>query len=153
MRKRTKARELALQALYQLDLRGEEVRADVLADVKTQSEGDAEVEAFAVELLDGAWGRRSDIDKAITDVAKNWELRRMAALDRNILRIAVYELLFRDDIPALVTINEAIDVAKKYSTRRSGHFVNGILDQVRLHAAPEAKRGPAGRPPAPAEEA
>ena len=73
-------------------------------------------------------------------MAKNWQLKRMAAIDRNILRLATYELLFRADIPPLVTINEAIDIAKKYSTKNSGPFVNGILDNIRIRCAPAAKQ-------------
>ena len=141
MRKRTKARELALQALYQFDLRGEEVRPDV-DDLLARATEDAEVLDFARALIDGAWLKRAEIDKAIEAAARNWEMRRMAAIDRNILRMATYELLYVAEIPPLVTINEAIDMAKKYSTKKSGHFVNGILDHIRTTVAPEAKRGP-----------
>jgi transcription antitermination factor NusB len=141
MRKRTKARELALQAIYQFDLRGDEVRADV-DDLLARATEDAEILEFARALFEGAWLKRSDIDKAIEAAARNWEMRRMAAIDRNILRLATYELLYRPEIPPLVTINEAIDLAKKFSTKKSGHFVNGILDHIRTTVAPEAKRGP-----------
>ena len=142
MRKRTKARELALQALYQFDLRGDEVRPDV-DDLLARATEDAEVLDFARTLIDGAWLKRAEIDKSIEAAARNWEMRRMAAIDRNILRLATYELLYVAEIPPLVTINEAIDMAKKYSTKKSGHFVNGILDHIRTTVAPEAKRGPA----------
>ena len=142
MRKRTKARELALQAIYQFDLRGDEVRADV-DDLLARATEDAEILDFARTLFEGAWLKRSDIDKAIEAAARNWEMRRMAAIDRNILRLATYELLYQPEIPPLVTINEAIDLAKKYSTKKSGHFVNGILDHIRTTVAPEAKRGAA----------
>lgn len=151
MRKRTKARELALQGAYQLDVRGGEVLADIEGQIRELA-GDPEVEGFALELLRGAWDRRADLDRAIERVAKNWEIRRMAVIDRNILRLGAYELLFRDDIPPLVTINEAIEIAKKYSTRKSGHFVNGILDQIRANEAPEGKRrGGDAPPPSPPE--
>ena len=102
---------------------------------------DEEVLEFARTLIEGAWLKRADIDKAIEAAARNWEMRRMAAIDRNILRLATYELLYVPEIPPLVTINEAIDMAKKYSTKKSGHFVNGILDHIRTTAAPESKRG------------
>lgn len=141
MRKRTKARELALQALYQFDLRGEEVRPDV-DELLAKATEDEEVLDFARTLIDGVWLKRADVDKSIEAAARNWEMRRMAAIDRNILRIATFELLFVPEIPPLVTINEAIDMAKKYSTKKSGHFVNGILDHIRTTAAPESKRGP-----------
>jgi len=139
MRKRTQARELALQLMYQLDLRGPEVLDEIEAYLG-QNTGDTEVLDFAKDLLFGCWERRAVIDQKIEEVAKNWQISRMAAIDRNILRLATYELLFRDDIPPLVTINEAIDIAKKYSTKNSGPFVNGILDNIRLKAAPPHKQ-------------
>jgi transcription antitermination factor NusB len=139
MRKRTLARELALQLMYQLDLRGEEVLGEVEEYLRRHSE-DSEVLSFARELLEGTWEKRAPIDARIEEVAKNWQLKRMAAIDRNILRLATYELLFREDIPPLVTINEAIDIAKKYSTKNSGPFVNGILDNIRIRCAPAAKQ-------------
>ena len=140
MRKRTQARELALQLLYQLDLRGEEILNEIEAYLNDEQSGDAEVRAFAKDLIFGFWERRVPIDQKIEEVAKNWQLKRMAAIDRNILRLATYELLFREDIPPLVTINEAIDIAKKFSTKNSGPFVNGILDNIRLKAAPPGKQ-------------
>ena len=140
MRKRTQARELALQLLYQLDLRGEEILGEIEAYLAQEESADAEVRAFAKDLLFGFWERRAVIDQKIEEVAKNWQLKRMAAIDRNILRLATYELLYREDIPPLVTINEAIDIAKKFSTKNSGPFVNGILDNIRLRAAPPGKQ-------------
>ena len=140
MRKRTQARELALQLLYQLDLRGEEILPEIGAYLDNAGSGDPEMRQFAKELITGYWERREPIDQKIEEVAKNWQLRRMAAIDRNILRLATYELLYRDDIPPLVTINEAIDIAKKFSTKNSGPFVNGILDNIRLKAAPPDKQ-------------
>jgi transcription antitermination factor NusB len=140
MRKRTQARELALQLLYQLDLRGEEILPEIGAYLDDAASGDAEMRSFAKELILGYWEQRQPIDQKIEEVAKNWQLRRMAAIDRNILRLATYELLYRDDIPPLVTINEAIDIAKKFSTKNSGPFVNGILDNIRLKAAPPGKQ-------------
>jgi N utilization substance protein B len=71
------------------------------------------------------------VDERIKSHARNWELHRMAAVDRNILRLAIYEMLYREDIPPVVSINEAVDVAKKFSTQDSGKFVNGILDKVK----------------------
>jgi transcription antitermination factor NusB len=125
--------------MYQLDLRGDEVLAEVDAFLEENS-GDPEVIAFARELLAGTWEHRSEIDEKIEQVARNWQLKRMAAVDRNILRLASYEILFRDDIPPLVAINEAIEIAKKFSTRNSGPFVNGILDNIRLRAAPRTRQ-------------
>jgi N utilization substance protein B len=145
MRKRTHARELALQVVYQLDLRGAEV-LDQVDELLREQTTDPEVLGFAGELVAGVWEHRKQIDEKIEQVAKNWEIKRMAAIDRNVLRVATFELLFRDDIPALVSINEAIDIAKKFSTPKSGKFVNGILDNIRLTCAPPAKRGPGGAP-------
>ena len=139
MRKRTQARELALQLMYQLDLRGDEILDEVNAALSPQA-GDPEMLDFARELVHGCREKQSEIDRQIEEVAKNWQLKRMAAIDRNILRLATYELLYREDIPPLVTINEAIDIAKKFSTKNSGPFVNGILDNIRLRSAPPGKQ-------------
>ena len=137
MRKRTQARELALQLLYQLDLRGEEVVPDLLEHLASIQ--DAEVREFARGLVQGYRERAAEIDGRIEEVARNWQLRRMAVIDRNILRLATFELLYRDDVPPLVSINEAIELAKKYSTKNSGPFVNGILDNLRLRNPPKKK--------------
>ena len=136
MRKRTHAREIALQLYYQLDLRGEEILND-LDELLHNSSKDPEVTTFARELVHGCWEQRKAIDEKIESVARNWELRRMAVIDRNILRLATFELLYREDIPPLVSINEAIEMAKKFSTKRSGPFVNGILDNLRLRCLPD----------------
>lgn len=138
MRKRTLARELALQLMYQLDLRGSEVLDEIEGFLK-ENTNDSEVATFCKDLVIGAWERRGHVDKMIEEVARNWELKRMAAIDRNILRLSAYELVFREDIPPLVTINEAIEIAKKFSTKNSGPFVNGILDNIRLRCAPPVK--------------
>lgn len=139
MRKRTLARELALQLAYQLDLRGPEVLEEVDEYLASRS-GDPEVRSFASSLVRGTWEQKALIDAKIEEVARNWQLHRMAVIDRNILRLATFELLFLDDVPPLVTINEAIEMAKKYSTKNSGPFVNGILDNLRLRCAPPAKQ-------------
>ena len=133
MRKRTLGRELALQLAYQVDLRGEDIMADLEEQLR-EGEHAAEVVEFAKTLLAGCTKNREVIDHKIEEIAKNWQLKRMAVIDRNILRLATYELLFRDDIPPLVAINEAIEMAKKFSTKNSGPFVNGILDNIRLRA-------------------
>ncbi|MCQ4575360.1 MAG: transcription antitermination factor NusB [Candidatus Brocadiales bacterium] len=144
MRKRTRARELALQALYQIDIRGQDVLDEAVSSCISRAEDD-EVAGFAAELVKGCRDRISDIDKEVSSVVENWELPRMAVVDRCILRLAVYELLFRDDIPPKVSVNEAIDLAKKYSTENSGTFVNGILDKVYAnHYAKSQKYGKMG---------
>jgi len=147
MRKRTVGREVALQLLYQIDLRGDEVMneleaclAEALEALDSPEEPAGEVATFARELVTGWWEHRKEIDEKIETAAKNWQLKRMAVIDRNILRLATFEILFRADIPPLVSINEAIDMAKKFSTPQSGRFVNGILDNIRLTWAPPAKK-------------
>jgi transcription antitermination factor NusB len=145
MRRRTRGRELALQFLYQLDLRGDEALAglgDFLdeSDLHVEDDGapaeagprDKEVLAFARRLVEGTHQSRAEIDAILSSVTRNWDLSRMAAVDRNILRMAIFELLHCHDVPPKVTINEAIELGKKYSTANSRAFINGILDRVRI---------------------
>jgi len=130
VRKRTRARELALQFLYQWDQRGQEAIENLLPFI-ARSEDDPKVRDFARELINGVVANSTEIDDRIVATAENWEIRRMAIVDRNVLRLATYELLYAADIPPKVAINEAIDLAKKFSTAESGAFVNGILDKIR----------------------
>ncbi len=130
MRRRTKAREIALQFLYQLDLRGESVLAD-LGDFLSDATKDPEVQEFSLRLVTGTKDLRPELDVTLAKVARNWDLRRMATIDRNVLRMAIFELLYCEDIPPKVSINEAIELGKKYSTVNSGAFINGILDRVK----------------------
>ena len=130
VRRRTRARELALQALYMLDQRGVEV-ADYIDDFIGNADHDANVRDYATKLVVGIRRNREEVDGRISAVAENWDLYRMAVVDRNILRVACFEMLHLDDIPPKVAINEAIDLAKKYSTEESGSFVNGILDKIK----------------------
>ena len=130
MRRRTKAREVALQFLYQLDLRGDAVLED-LGEFLRNSTKDREVHEFSMRLVTGTRELGAELDVTLAKVARNWDLRRMATIDRNVLRMAIYELLYCDDIPPKVSINEAIELGKKYSTANSGAFVNGILDRVK----------------------
>ncbi len=92
---------------------------------------EAETRLFAEPLIRGALEHRDAIDEKIKSHAKNWDFHRIAAVDRNIMRLAIYEMLHREDIPPVVSINEAVDIAKKFSTQDSGKFVNGILDKIR----------------------
>jgi N utilization substance protein B len=128
--KRRKAREHALQILFQLDIKKEKPSAAVLKRFWAEQQSDEEVRAFAEEIVKGTYKHLAEINKMICQCAKNWSLDRMAIVDRNVLRMAVYEVLYRMDIPTSVTINEAIEIAKKYGTDESGAFVNGILDSV-----------------------
>jgi transcription antitermination factor NusB len=159
MRRRTRAREVAVQFLYQLDLRGEEAMAG-MDEFLAEEAAEPEVKEFALRLILGSKRVRDDTDAKLRRVTRNWDLKRMAAIDRNILRMAIFELLHCPDIPPKVTINEAIELGKKYSTANSGAFINGILDRVRLDAvagaataggAPAAQgaAAPEGAPAAP----
>jgi len=152
---RREARERAVQFLFQNDLNPpedlykalehfwESQRGSAIAEEKgTATWGqpvelppptteEAAVRVFADPRFRGALENRDEADAIISKHALNWELHRIAAVDRNILRLAIYEMLHRDDIPPVVSINEAVDIAKKFSTQDSGKFVNGILDKVK----------------------
>jgi N utilization substance protein B len=126
--KRRKAREYALQILYQHDFTIEVPDLDAFwQDIE---ENDVDVVNFANDLVKGTLGHLEDIDSAITKAAEHWVLKRMAAVDRNILREATYEILYKEDIPPAVTINEALEIAKKYASKESAAFINGILDKI-----------------------
>jgi transcription antitermination factor NusB len=136
MRKRTKARQLALQILYQIDITRDNSASSLENFWHSQKkEVDSAVKQFSLELVEGIQKNREIIDRKIAQYAKNWELRRMAVVDRNILRQACFELLFRPEIPPKVAINEAIELAKHFSSVEAGKFVNGILDKIRLDIA------------------
>ncbi|HUS58835.1 MAG TPA: transcription antitermination factor NusB [Planctomycetota bacterium] len=129
-RKRTRGRELALQFLYLWDQRGPEV-LDSLTQFVIQGDVDPSVQRFARDLVRGVVDNLPGIDQKIIEVAENWDIHRMAVVDRNVLRLGTFELAYLTDIPPKVSINEAIDLAKKFSTAESGAFVNGILDKIR----------------------
>ena len=154
MGQRREARERALQFLFQYDLNPPENLDQALdhfwetqrlaaagvddkatwgekIEVPAPTTDEASVRLFADPLIRGTIENRNRVDDEIKKYAKNWDLHRMATVDRNVLRLAVYEMLFREDIPPVVSINEAVDVAKKFSTHDSGKFVNGILDRIK----------------------
>jgi transcription antitermination factor NusB len=131
VRKRTRARELALQLLYQLDARGEDAWDLVDPTLQREEPGADDVHEFARELVQGSMDKRDEIDVLLKAAAQNWQLHRMALVDRNILRMAVFEMMNLDSVPAKVTINEAIELGKRFSTKQSGSFINGILDRIR----------------------
>ena len=155
MGKRREARERTVQFLFQHDLNPPEnlagaleefwstQRAAAIAEEKgpatwgqpvelpPPTAEEAEVRLFAEPLIRGVLEHRNDVDEQIKKHARNWEFHRIAAVDRNIMRLAIYEMLFREDIPPIVSINEAVDIAKKFSTQDSGKFVNGILDKIK----------------------
>ncbi len=155
MGKRREARERAVQFLFQHDLNPPEnlelelatfwnsQRAAALEEEKGPAKWgevtelppptveEAELRLFAEPLIRGTLEHRAAIDEKIKSHARNWDFHRIAAVDRNIMRLAIYEMLHRQDIPPVVSINEAVDIAKKFSTEDSGKFVNGILDKIR----------------------
>jgi N utilization substance protein B len=130
MGKRRKAREVALQLLYQLDVQGEGNPEPHLPEFWTRHPVDREAREFAEILIRGTKLHEPKIDEMITQYAENWELDRMAVVDRNILRQGIFELLWMEDVPSKVAINEALEVAKKFSTQESSRFINGILDRI-----------------------
>lgn len=132
MRKRSKARQLAIQLLYQIDITNDNSSQSLDNFwLGREEEVEPEVKQFTLELVEGIRKYREIIDRKIIHYAKNWELKRMAVVDRNILRQACFELLYRTDIPPKVAINEAIDLAKYFSGIEAGKFVNGILDKIK----------------------
>jgi N utilization substance protein B len=126
---RREGRELALQALYSLDLNPMDTR-ESLRLLRENSRVAAAVRVFAEELVAGVVEKREELDRTIDEQSTNWAISRMTRVDLNILRLATFELLFRSDIPKSVTMNEAIEVAKKYGTEESPAFINGVLDVI-----------------------
>jgi N utilization substance protein B len=134
---RRTGRERALQALYQLEMGSlEPLSALEMAWASAPEEGTekarADARAFALELVQGVGGHQPEIDKLIEEHSHNWRLDRMAKVDRSVLRVAVYELRFRDDIPKKVTLNEAVELGKRFGTEESSAFINGVLDRIAL---------------------
>jgi transcription antitermination protein NusB len=128
--RRRKSRELALQLLYQNDLAGTSAqemfeRTDEYVNAKP------EVQQYASHLVLGTLARRDELDAKLAERSEHWRLGRMPAVDRNLLRLALFELLYEDDTPDAVVIDEAVEIAKKFSTPSSGPFVNGVLDAIR----------------------
>ncbi len=131
MGNRRRSRELAMQALFYVDM--SQNKSKEILDLYLQSfTPSKKVLPFFLELVNGVIGERDRIDTMIKRFSSNWKMSRMSCVDRNIMRIAVYEMLYCGDIPLKVSINEAIDVGKKFGTEESGAFINGILDSVRL---------------------
>jgi N utilization substance protein B len=126
---RRKARELALQMLFQHDMSGNgpEQIIDTFEELQKSKPNTRE---FATKIFKGTVANIAAIDDMIQNQAENWRLSRMAAVDRNIIRMSVYEFLHEDDTPKLVVIDEAIEIAKKYGTQKSSQFINGILDGI-----------------------
>ena len=130
MGRRRKAREVALQFLYQLDQHGEIDPTSHEAEFWSRHPVDDETRAFASALVRGTTSRHTQVDEIIAQYAEHWDLDRMAVVDRNILRLAVYELLDDRAVPPKVAINEAIEISKKFGTQESSRFINGVLDRA-----------------------
>ena len=126
---RRKSRELALQALYQEELAGQAGLLD-FEEFCAHFQVSKKAIPYAMELFGGVLAKKKEINQLISRYAENWRLERMSVIDRNILRLAVFELHYHDDVPTSVAINEAVEIAKHYSTDDSGSFINGILDSM-----------------------
>lgn len=124
---RRRGRELALQMLYQHELAGNNIET-IVSSFEELQQAPAATRDFAAALARGTLDRRDEIDARLAEQADNWRLDRMAAVDRNILRLAMYELLFAPDTPPAVVIDEAVEIAKRFGSERSSQFVNGVLD-------------------------
>ena len=137
--RRTKARERALQALYQIDVAAEGIDDALSRFWKSFEPVEREVMDLAETIVRGVAAHRRSVDETIDAVSTNWRLDRMARVDRNILRLAVHELLHRPEVPVKVVINEAIELGKKYGSESSGAFINGVLDKI-AQSLPAARR-------------
>lgn len=132
MSARTKARKRALDILFQSDVRGEELGAILAAEAKRASSEPAREGSwlYARDIVDGIIDNRDAIDEQITTFAKDWSLARMPAVDRALLRIGAWEILYNDEVPTAVAIDEAVELAKEFSTDESGAFVHGVLGRI-----------------------
>ncbi|WJL95574.1 transcription antitermination factor NusB [Microbacterium sp. ET2] len=132
MSARTKARKRALDILFQADVRGEDLGVILAAEAKRAASEPARETSwlYAREIVDGIIDQRDDIDEQITTFAKDWSLARMPAVDRALLRIGAWEILYNDAVPAAVAIDEAVELAKEFSTDDSGAFVHGVLGRI-----------------------
>ena len=142
MRKRTQAREFALQILYRQDLNPDPAES-LFGSFWENNPSPPEVQEYTERIVKGTLAHKDEIDALISKYAEHWELHRMATVDRNILRLSTYELLFMEEVPPKVAINEAVNIAKKFSQEESGKFVNGILDKIN-HAEPRRREEGAG---------
>ncbi len=130
MTRRSRGREVALQVLYQVEQNAGIAPEEVRQFIHRRLLGDRKLSEFTEGLVAGVKEHKERIDALISEFAENWRLDRMAAIDRNILRLGAYEMMFCPEVPARVAINEALELAKRYSTAQSSRFVNGILDRV-----------------------
>ena len=139
-----------MQALYQLDIQGAELLPRLMAEFFCDQESDERIRNLAWDWTNGTWAHVGRCDEVIGGATIRWQFSRLSPVDKSILRLAVYQLKFRPEIPPKVVINEAIELAKKYSTEKSGPFVNGVLDAILKRsrtANPQAKRHQEGTEP------
>ncbi|MHC1744261.1 MAG: transcription antitermination factor NusB [Syntrophobacteraceae bacterium] len=146
MGSRRRSREIALQVLYQMDMTGADPQ-EAIAAYYNSFDAPVSVREFFEKLVLGVSLHREEIDRLIVAASQHWRLERMPVVDRNILRIAVYEMLHCGDIPPKVSINEAIDLGKTYGSEESGSFINGILDHVLPELHRDAARSSSPVPP------
>jgi N utilization substance protein B len=135
MGRRRRAREFALQVLFQLDLTGGDPD-EVLQQFWSRQAAESDVREFAERLVHGVVDGRAQIDARIVEAAEHWRIERMGVVDRNVLRIAVYELASEEGTPPAVVIDESIEIAKRFGGAGSGGFINGVLDSIRASGHP-----------------
>ncbi len=140
MSRRTRAREIVLKCLYTFETLEKDAR-EVFEEASAATSRDVATLEFASSLYRAIIEKVKKLDEDIAEIAENWDIKRLAVVDRNILRIAICELFYFPDIPAKVSINEAIELAKKYSTMDSASFVNGILDAIYQRHLTELEQG------------
>ena len=128
---------MAVQVLYQVDMAQSDI-SEALRVFCDHFEAPESIRDFAIELANGAHGHQEEIDSLIKQFSEHWRLERMPIVDRNILRLAIFEFLYRPDIPTKVSINEAVDLGKRYGSSESGAFINGILDRIRMYLEEES---------------
>ncbi len=143
MASRRRARELALQMLFQWDLGGH-APAHVVATFLDAQRVEDETKSFAQALFEGAVAHAGQLDALIRNHTENWRLERLAAVDRNVMRLAAYELLYEPETPPAVTMNEALELARRFSSEESVEFVNGVLDAIRRQTAAGSDRAANG---------
>lgn len=140
VKSRRKAREAALRTLYEMEIGGASLKS-CMADTFANVELSEDQEAYARRVIEGWFNYRREVDDLLVPLVKGYDYDRIAAIDRNLLRIGAYELYYEAGIPPAVTLNEMIEIAKKYSTADSGKFVNGVLGRL-LHSSPKANWNP-----------
>ena len=130
MGKRRRSRELAIKVLFHLEFSKEDDPATAFDLICNNFGISKDIEIFSKELVLGVCVSIKELDNLISKASQNWRLERIGRVDHSILRLAIYELLYRDDIPPKVSINEAVDLGKKFGTEESGAFINGVLDKI-----------------------